>query len=70
MPPPFFQIININLAAKPIFKKPIVCDINPFPVQVINVLGISEENLVESVRALSSWDMKNALTQKELSARK
>lgn len=68
--PPHFQIININLTEKPLFKRPIVCDINPFPVQVINVLGISEANLAESVRALSAWDMKNALSQKELSGKK
>ena len=70
MAPPHFQIININLAKMSLFKKPIVCDINPFPVQVINVLGIAEANLAESVRALSAWDMRNALSEKELSAAK
>jgi hypothetical protein len=70
MPSPFFQIININLQARPLFRRPIVCDISPFPVQVVNVAGISEENLIESVRALTAWDMKNSISQKEIAGRK
>jgi hypothetical protein len=70
MPPPNFQIININLAKQPVFKKPIVCDISPFPVQVVNVHGLSEEQLLESVRGLSAWDMSNAISQQELAGEK
>jgi hypothetical protein len=67
---PNFQIININLSKQVVIKKPIVCDISPFPVQVINVSGLSEEQLLESVRGLSAWDMSNALSQQELSGEK
>jgi hypothetical protein len=66
---PNFQIININLS-KHVFKKPIVCDISPFPFQVINVQGLSEQQLLQSVQALASWDMRNAISVQELGGKK
>jgi len=66
---PNFQIININLT-KHVFKKPIVCDISPFPFQVINVQGLSEQQLLQSVQALASWDLSNAISAPELSGKK
>ena len=65
---PDFQIINVNY---PIFRKtfkvPIVCDISPrIGIQVLNVDGINEADLVNSVRALTAWDMSNALSQRQL----
>jgi len=69
MPLPILQILNINLS-KYVFKKPIVCDISPFPFQVVNVQGLSEHQLIESVQALASWDMSNALSQRDLGTKK
>jgi len=68
MPPPGLQIFNVNYAlAKKIFKPIIVCDISPnIAVQVISVDGIAEADLVNSLRALSAWDMSNALSAKQL----
>ena len=66
---PNFQIINVNLA-KFVFKKPIVCDIGPVDFQVINVEGISEQQLLQSVQALASWDMSNAISARELTGKK
>jgi len=65
---PNFQIINVNY---PIFRKtfkvPIVCDISPaIGIQVLTVDGINEQDLVSSVRALTAWDMTNALSQRQL----
>jgi|SwirhirootsSR3_FD_contig_31_23430527_length_477_multi_3_in_0_out_0_2 hypothetical protein len=68
MPPPGLQIFNVNYAlAKKLFKPIIVCDISPnIAVQVISVDGINEAELLNSMRALSAWDMSNALSQKQL----
>ena len=69
MPPgPGLQIFNVNYAlARKLFKPIIVCDISPnIAVQVINVEGINEQELLGSMRALSAWDMSNALTAKQL----
>lgn len=69
MPPgPGLQIFNVNYAlARKLFKPIIICDISPnIAVQVINVEGIDEQELLGSMRALSAWDMSNALTQKQL----
>lgn len=69
MPPgPGLQIFNVNYAlARKLFKPIIVCNISPnIAVQVINVEGINEEELLGSMRALSAWDMTNALTGKQL----
>ncbi len=66
---PNFQILNVNLS-KYVFKKPIVCDIGPVDFQVINVQGISEQQLLESVRALASWDMSNAISERDLPGKK
>jgi len=66
--PPGLQIFNVNYAlARKIFKPVIVCDISPnIAVQVINVEGVNERELLDSMRALSAWDMSNALTQQQL----
>jgi len=68
MPPPGLQIFNVNYAlARKLFKPIIVCDISPnIAVQVISVDGINEAELLGSMRALSAWDMTNALSQKQL----
>ena len=69
MPPgPGLQIFNVNYAlARKLFKPIIICDISPnIAVQVINVEGINEQELLGSMRALSAWDMSNALTGKQL----
>ena len=68
---PHLQIVNLNLAVeKVVFKKPIVCDISPLlAVQVINAQGITEQQLSESVRALTAWDMHNAISQEQLSGK-
>jgi hypothetical protein len=65
---PGLQIFNVNYAlSKKLFKPIIVCDISPnIAVQVINVEGINEQELLGSMRALSAWDMSNALSQKQL----
>jgi hypothetical protein len=66
--PPGLQIFNVNYAlAKRIFKPIIVCDISPnIAIQVINIDGASEQELLSSVRALTAWDMSNAITSKQL----
>lgn len=66
--PPGLQIVNVNyVLAKKIFRPIIVCDISPhIAVQVINVEGASEPELLGSIRALTAWDMSNALTQDQL----
>lgn len=66
--PPGLQIFNINYAlAKKIFRPIIICDISPnIAIQVINIEGANEQDLVSSVRALSAWDMSNAITGKQL----
>jgi hypothetical protein len=66
--PPGLQIFNVNYAlARKLFKPIIVCDISPnIAVQVINVEGINEQELLGSMRALSAWDMSNALSEKQL----
>jgi len=66
--PPALQIFNVNyVLSKKLFKPIIVCDISPnIAVQVINVEGINEQELLGSMRALSAWDMSNALSQKQL----
>ena len=68
MPPPGLQIFNVNyVLAKKLFKPIIICDISPnIAVQVINVEGINEQEMLGSMRALSAWDMSNALSQKQL----
>jgi len=65
---PGLQIFNVNYTlARKIFKPVIVCDISPLiAVQVINVDGANEQELLGSVRALSAWDMSNAISQKTL----
>ena len=65
---PGLQIFNVNYAlARKLFKPIIVCDISPnIAVQVINVEGINEQEMLGSMRALSAWDMSNAITQKQL----
>jgi hypothetical protein len=66
--PPGLQIFNVNYAlAKKIFRPIIVCDISPnIAIQVINIEGASEQELLGSVRALTAWDMSNAITSKQL----
>jgi hypothetical protein len=66
--PPGLQIFNVNYTlARKLFRPIIVCDISPnIAVQVINVEGIDERELLGSMRALSAWDMSNALTQQQL----
>lgn len=66
--PPGLQIFNVNyVLARKLFKPIIVCDISPnIAVQVINIEGVNEQELLGSMRALSAWDMSNALTQKQL----
>lgn len=66
--PPGLQIFNVNYAlARKIFKPIIVCDISPnIAIQVINVDGANEQEILGSVRALTAWDMSNALTQRQL----
>ena len=56
--PPGLQIFNVNYAlARKLFKPIIVCDISPnIAVQVINVEGINEQELLGSMRALSAWE--------------
>jgi hypothetical protein len=68
---PHLQIVNLNLAVeKVVFKKPIVCDISPnIAVQVINVAAMTEQALGDSVRALTAWDMSNAISQKEIASK-
>ena len=65
---PGLQIFNVNYAlARKIFKPIIVCDISPnIAIQVINVDGANEQELLGSVRALTAWDMSNAISQKTL----
>jgi hypothetical protein len=65
---PGLQIFNVNYAlARKIFKPIIVCDISPnIAIQVINVEGANEQELLGSVKALTAWDMSNALTQRQL----
>jgi hypothetical protein len=65
---PHFQIVNVNYAlAKNIFKPVIVCDISPgIAVQVINVDGLAAHELHNSLRALTAWDMSNAISQKQI----
>jgi hypothetical protein len=65
---PGLQIFNVNYnLARKLFKPIIVCDISPnIAVQVINVEGINEQELLGSIRALTAWDMSNAVTQKQL----
>ena len=66
--PPGLQIFNVNYAlAKKIFRPIIVCDISPnIAIQVINIDGANEQDLLGSVRALTAWDMSNAITSKQL----
>jgi hypothetical protein len=66
--PPGLQIFNVNYAlAKKIFKPIIVCDISPnIAIQVINIDGANEADLLSSVKALSAWDMSNAITARQL----
>ena len=65
---PGLQIFNVNYnLARKIFKPIIVCDISPnIAIQVINVEGANEQELLGSVKALTAWDMSNALTQRQL----
>jgi hypothetical protein len=65
---PGLQIFNVNYAlARKIFKPIIVCDISPnIGIQVINVDGANEQELLGAVRALSAWDMSNAISQQAL----
>lgn len=65
---PGLQIFNINYnLARKLFKPIIVCDISPnIAIQVINVEGANEQELLGSVKALTAWDMSNALTQRQL----
>jgi len=65
---PSLQIFNVNYTlARKIFKPIIVCDISPnIGIQVINVDGANEQELLGAVRALSAWDMSNAITQQAL----
>ena len=66
--PPGLQIFNVNYnLSRKLFKPIIVCDISPnIAVQVINVEGINEQEMLGSMRALSAWDMSNALSEKQL----
>jgi len=66
--PPGLQIFNVNYTlARKLFKPIIICDISPnIAFQVINVEGVDEQELLGSMRALTSWDMSNALTQQQL----
>ncbi len=66
--PPGLQIFNVNYTlARKIFKPIIVCDISPrIAVQVINVEGANEQELLGSIRALTAWDMSNAVTEGQL----
>jgi hypothetical protein len=65
---PGLQIFNVNYAlSRKIFKPIIVCDISPnIAIQVINVEGANEQELLSSVKALTAWDMSNALTPGQL----
>ncbi|PYP86872.1 MAG: hypothetical protein DMF61_11760 [Blastocatellia bacterium AA13] len=65
---PNLQILNVNYTiARKVFKPVIVCDISPnIGIQVINIDGANEQELLGAVRALSAWDMSNALSQKAI----
>ena len=65
---PDFQIVNLNITlARKIFKKPIVCDISPnIAVQVVTLQGVNEQEIQDSLRAITSWDMTNAISAKTL----
>lgn len=66
--PPGLQIFNVNYnLARKIFKPIIVCDISPrIAVQVINVEGANEQEILGSIKALTAWDMSNAMTDQQL----
>ncbi len=67
MPHPNFQIVNINLSALKNFRPHPVCDISPFiGFQVVNVEGLSENELLASVRAITAWDMSNTISQEQI----
>lgn len=65
---PNLQIFNVNYAlSRKLFKPIIVCDISPnIAFQVINVDGANEQELLGSVRALTAWDMSNAVVPSQL----
>jgi hypothetical protein len=68
MPPPGLQIFNVNYAlSRKLFKPILVCDISPnIAIQVINVDGANEAELLGSIKALTAWDMSNAITSRQL----
>lgn len=68
MPAPGYQIVNINLQlAKKVLKPPVVCDISPaIACQVVNVSGLEDRELVDSLHAVTAWDMSNALSQETM----
>jgi hypothetical protein len=68
MPGPGFQIVNINYAlAKKSLKPPVVCDISPYiALQVVNVEGLADREFVDSLHAITAWDMTNAISQATL----
>ena len=68
MAPPGLQIFNVNYAlTRKIFKPIIVCDISPnIAIQVINVDGANEAELLGSIKALTAWDMSNAVSARQL----
>lgn len=65
---PGLQIFNVNYSlARKFFKPIIVCDISPnIGIQVINIDGANEQELLGAVRALSAWDMSNAISARQL----
>ncbi|MDX6614405.1 MAG: hypothetical protein QOD75_3591 [Blastocatellia bacterium] len=65
---PNFQILNVNYPLyRKTFKIPIVCDISPnIAIQVVTVDGLNENELLSSVRALTAWDMSNAISQRQI----
>lgn len=68
MPAPGYQIVNINYQlAKKNLKPPVVCDISPLiACQVVNVDGLQEREFLDSLHAVTAWDMTNALSQSAL----
>lgn len=65
---PGLQIFNVNYAlTRKIFKPIIVCDISPaIAIQVINVDGANEAELLGSIKALTAWDMSNSVSARQL----